>query len=182
MRYLALATVLVVAVLVIVTKLPQAPSPGSGDPRFSSSTASPGPPQNNDRVFDTPPPLGGEAPWALSALPECFHVVSHRSGSPAFARFGFPHGAKPVAPGRRLRVADCTLDVGADSALVVRGENRFVVPPLARFYVAGRHVILDRSDGGRVDVHVYALRSGAIPQFVPSSGRQPLRRRASSYR
>jgi hypothetical protein len=180
MRYLALATVLVVAVLVILTNLPHAPRPASGDPRFSSSTASPGPAQNDDHLLETPPPLGGEAPWALSALPECFHVVSHRSGTPAFARSGFPRGAKPVGAGKRLRVADCTLDVGADSALVVRGENRFVVPPLSRFYVSGRHVILDRSDDGRVDVRVYALHADALPQFVPSGARQPLRRRAQS--
>jgi hypothetical protein len=181
MRYLALATVLVVAVLVILTNLPHAPSSTSADPRFSSSTATPGPAQNDDRM-GTPPPLGGLAPWALSALPECFHAVSHRGGTPAFARRGFPPRAKPVAAGSRLRVADCTLDVEARSAVVVRGENRFIVPPLSRFYVAGHHVILDRSDGARVDVRVYALHAGVVPRFEPAGARQPLRRRAQSQR
>jgi hypothetical protein len=180
MRYLAIATLLVVAVLVILTNLPRAPHAAAGDPTYSSSTATPGPAQNADRL-QTPPPLGGDAPWALSALPECFHEESKRSGSAVFARARFPKGATPVAAGSRLRVADCTLDVAQGSAVVVRGDNRFVLPPVTRFYVAGRHVILDRTDAGRVDVRVYALHAAAEPHFEPAGSRQPLRRRAQSH-
>ena len=180
MRYLALATLIVVAVVVVLTSFPRGPRQASDDPRYSSSTASPGPAQHLDPSRRTPPPLRGEAPWALSALPECFHQESQRSGSPTFARAQFPSGAALVPAGARLRVADCTLDVASDSAVVVRGDNRLFVPPVARFFVAGQRLILDRAAGGRVDVRVYALHDGARPDFERTGPRQPLRRRAQS--
>ena len=131
---------------------------------FSSSTATPGPAQNAEEL-QTPPPLHGNAPWALSALPECFHQDAQRSGTPAFAREHFPADAVPVAPGMRLRIADCTLDIDARSAVVVRADNRLVVPPVAHFYTAGKSLILDRVDHGREDVRTYSLRGDTVPRF-----------------
>lgn len=134
---------------------------------YSSSTATPGPAQNAEDL-GTPPPLRGNAPWALSALPECFHPDSSRSGTPAFARARFPAAAVLVPSGRRLRVADCTLEVGSGTAVVVRGDNRLVVPPVARFYTAGRTLILDRTAGGREEVRTYSLPAGVAPEFAPA--------------
>jgi hypothetical protein len=58
-----------------------------------------------------------------------------------------------------LRVADCTLSIGSGRAVVSRGADRLIVPPLARFYRDGpRRIVLDRADGGREDVRVFALR------------------------
>lgn len=153
------------AALLVITNLPHRPGTDAAV-RFSSSTASPGPAQNGD-TLQTPPPLRGDAPWALSALPECFHQDAQRSGPPAFARASFPPAAVPVAPGTRLRVADCTLDVAARSAVVRRGDNRLVVPPLAKFFVSGRTLILDRIEGKREDVRSYSLHGGAAPSFEP---------------
>jgi hypothetical protein len=180
-RYLGIATLIVIAFLVLLTNLPHGPAGSNGDVRYSSSTATPGPAQNADRPGATPGPVSGDAPWALSALPECFHQLSQRSGTPQFARAEFPHGARLVAPGLRLRVADCTLDVARDSAVVVRGENRFVVPPATRFFVAGPHIVLDRTAGGRVEVRVYAVPGEAAPQFEPAAPGQPLQPRGQSH-
>jgi hypothetical protein len=181
MRYLGIATLLVIGFVVILTNLPHGTAGSSGDVRYSSSTATPGPAQNTDPSAATPGAVSGDAPWALSALPECFHQLSQRSGTPAFARAEFPHGARLVGPGQRLRVADCTLDVARDSAVVVRGDNRFVVPPAARFFVAGPDVVLDRAAGGRVEVRVYAVRGQATPQFEAAVPGQPLQPRGQSH-
>jgi hypothetical protein len=181
MRYLGIATLIVIGLLVLLTKLPRESAGSNGDVRYSSSSATPGPAQNADRPAAPPGPVSGDAPWALSALPECFHQVSQRSGTPEFARAEFPRGARLVAPGLRLRVADCTLDVARDSAVVVRGENRFVVPPAARFFVAGSHVVLDRTAGGRVEVRVYAVRGQPEPRFEPAAAGQPLQPRGQSH-
>jgi hypothetical protein len=180
-RYLAIATLLVIAFLVILTNLPHGSGPPEGGVRYSSSTATPGPAQNADRSRSTPRPVRGNAPWALSALPECFQQVSERSGSAAFARAKVPRDAQLVPAGLRLRVADCTLDVARSSAVVARGDDRFFVPPRTQFFVAGRHVVLDRVDSGRVDVRVYALRDGAVPRFERTQPGQPLRRRVESH-
>ena len=136
--------------------------------RYSSSQATPGPAQGEE-VLQTPPPLRGSAPWALSALPECFHQDTLRSGTPAFARKKFPAGAVLVPSGVRLVVADCRLEVLARSAVVVRGDNHLIVPPVTRFYVAGKNLILDRVDGAHEDVRTYTLHDGAPPRF----SRQP---------
>lgn len=150
------------AALVVTTNLPR--HPGTGAARYSSSSATPGPAQGEENL-QTPPALRGNAPWALSALPECFHQDVQRSGTPEFARANFPAGAVRVPSGVRLVVADCTLDVEPGSAVVVRGDNRLVVPPLVRFYVAGKSLILDRTDGPHEDVRTYSLHGGAPPHF-----------------
>jgi hypothetical protein len=64
-------------------------------------------------------------------------------------------------------VADCTLEVGSNSAVVVRGDNRLIVPPLAKFFVAGHRLILDRIEGKREDVRTYSLSGGIAPSFEP---------------
>ena len=152
LRYLAMATAIVLGCLLIVVNLPRQPaSRGMG---YSSGHGSPGPFQRDDFVR-SPEPVSGEAPWALSALPECFRQLSSATGSSAFARTALPPGAERLKPGTRLRAADCTLQIGRDSALIVRGENRLIVPPLARFYRAGNRLILDRVAGTREDVRVY---------------------------
>ncbi len=38
-------------------------------------------------------PLSGDAPWALSALPECLIQTSESTGSPAYVRAHLPPGA-----------------------------------------------------------------------------------------
>ena len=166
LRYLAIATGLVIAFLVIVTAL----GPKSGDrtarTQYATASGTPGPSQHDVDVHPTPVAVEGEAPWALSALPECFKQLASRSGSPAYARTKIARDARRVAQETTLHVADCTLDVHSDSAVVVRGENRLLIPAIAHFYVAGNRLILDRSGAQREDVRVYSLATGA-PSFVP---------------
>ncbi|MBD5634482.1 MAG: hypothetical protein IAI49_08400 [Candidatus Eremiobacteraeota bacterium] len=49
--------------------------------------------------------MTGEAPWALSAVPECFHQTANLIGSGAFARAHIPAGvAGPLRYGERCAV------------------------------------------------------------------------------
>lgn len=166
-RYLAVATALVIGALVIATAL--APKGGgSGDrTKYATATGTPGPAQHDVASHQMPLAVTGEAPWALSALPECFKQLASRSGPPAYARTKIARDARRVSEKMTLTVADCTLDVKHDSAVVTRGENRLTVPAVARFYVAGDHLVLERLEARHEDVRVYALATGR-PSFVPS--------------
>jgi hypothetical protein len=55
-----------------------------------------------------------------------------------------------------LVVGDCTVAVSGDALTVARGSDRLRVPPPARLYEAGRHLVLDLSEGRREDVRIYA--------------------------
>jgi hypothetical protein len=152
-RYLALATIIVLVFIALITLIPHRPGP-SVRSQYTSGTASPGiGSERDDRR--TPAPVNGEAPWAFSALPECFRQDSRRSGLPAFARAGFPAAANLVAPGTKLRIADCTIVVGARTIAVLRENDRLIVPPRARLYAFPGHLVLDRLALGREEVRVY---------------------------
>ena len=56
------------------------------------------------RVGGAQAPLRGDAPWALSALPECLQQVSEASGSRSFVRAHLPAGATPIVPPATLGV------------------------------------------------------------------------------
>ena len=170
-RYFAIATAIVAAALAVILALPVRPLGPTPSPHYSGGRGTPGPAQRDDFRLEHPP-VTGEAPWALSALPGCFRQRSSASGPPAFARASIPQGARLVTGDATLRVADCTLVVHAGWALVTRGDNRLRVPAPARFYVAGDRLILDRSDGGRENVRVYGLAGGVRPAFV-SATRSP---------
>jgi hypothetical protein len=152
-RYLLIATVIVVLFIAVITQLSHAPGPGA-KVLYASGTPSAGPGEARE-VPSTPRPVTGEAPWALSALPECFRQDSRRAGLPAFAHARFPAGARLLAPGTRLRVADCTLAVGRGTVAVTRGDDHLVVPPEARLYAFPGHLVLDRFAHGREEVRVY---------------------------
>jgi hypothetical protein len=163
MRYLALSTVIVVAFIAAITLIPHGAGPAIRT-HYTSDTASPGIGHETDDRR-TPSPVTGEAPWAFSALPECFRQDSRRQGVPAFARIGFPSAAKLLPPGTRLEIADCTVEVGERTIAVSRGENRLVVPATAHLYAYNGHLVLDRTALGREEVRVYeyAFRPGRPP-------------------
>lgn len=156
LRYLALASAIVVAVVLIVLAIPHASHDEAASRYVSDPRATAGPAQN-DRSHATALPFTGDAPWALSALPECFHQRSSRSGTTVFARVLLA-GAHAIAPGTVLHVADCTVAISRDFAIVTRGENRLRIPPPARFYARGEATIVERRDGVRDDVRVYVPR------------------------
>lgn len=163
-RALVLATFLVFAFVVLVTSL-HFGLLGAGETRFTSSHGTPSPPQNGGDGIHTAQPVEGEAPWALSALPECFTQLTRTSGPRAFVAHAMPRGARIVVPPAKLRVADCELALRAAVVTVTRGENVLTVSG-ARLYVAGETLVLERRIGANADVRTFALAGGATPNFI----------------
>jgi len=84
LRYYLIATAIVVTFGIIVAALHR---PGR-DLRVASvkATGSPSPPRREGASTFSPPPPIGNAPWAMSALPECFHQEHEVHGTWAFVR------------------------------------------------------------------------------------------------
>ncbi|GAC1302790.1 MAG: hypothetical protein NVSMB21_01100 [Vulcanimicrobiaceae bacterium] len=149
----------------LVLAIPQAPRP---DPqsRYVSGRATPGPPMRDDASHGREaPPVGGEAPWALSALPACFRQIRLAAGTVAFVRSKVPHAARRVAAGATLATADCRLRVGANDAAVIRGENAFHIPAPARLFVWGKRLLLETRVGRRATLRTYTIVAGGPPHF-----------------
>ncbi len=96
----------------------------------------------------------GNAPWALSALPDCFVQETVWSGPEAGLRRHVPADAQQVGSGTILRSSNCTLTVGARDAFVVRGLDRFHIPPRTRFFIAGRQLFMLRG-GKHAELRTY---------------------------
>lgn len=88
---------------------------------------------------------GAEAPWALSALPECLLPQSvWRARTIAGLMVHVPPGAMRIAPGTDLRYRNCTIAVRARDAVVTRGGDRFHIPPLSQFFTSGGNLYFVR--------------------------------------
>ncbi len=159
LRYFALATLIVFGAIALVLALPRSPSDTSHATRYVSGNGRKGPgeplPDATSAAFT------GVAPWALSTVPECFRQIASYSGPVAFARAHVPRNARRVPDGYVLHASDCTLRVFGNSALLVRGPDRFEVPAPARFYTAGPLLVLDGRDDHRESVRLYERRSDA---------------------
>ena len=122
----------------IYVKVP--PKPGEGH------TMTPG----------TAPPLQGDAPWALSALPECLIQTSESTGPKAYVLAHLPPASQPVGPSAALSYGDCTISVAGDEAYVRRGNDRFHIPPPVIFYRSSGTLSLVRIDPkGGTELRVY---------------------------
>jgi hypothetical protein len=99
--------------------------------------------------------LRGDAPWALSAFPECLVQMSKSTGTLAFVTSHLPAGAVAVAEPASLRYGDCTILLADDEAYVVRGADRFRIPPRVRFYRAPGALALLRVDSNGNELRVY---------------------------
>ncbi|HZZ65735.1 MAG TPA: hypothetical protein VFE17_09575 [Candidatus Baltobacteraceae bacterium] len=78
----------------------------------------------------------GDAPWALSALPECFMQLSKATSRElAYVQARLPQGVTMIRPPRTLRFADCVLQVRGDQVFVRRGTDRMRIPPAVRVYL-----------------------------------------------
>lgn len=147
-KYLALSTIIVMGVAIVVAGwvnrdlirikiasvyLRIAPKPGpSQHPLYGESAA-----------------LAGDAPWALSALPDCLTQMSKANGSLRFVRAHLPAGAVPIVPPAQLVYGNCTIAITGDEALVRRGADRLRIPPHVQFYrAAGLLVMLRQSSQG----------------------------------
>ena len=134
LRFYLIATAIVLIAGVVVAALYR--GGGSRDLRIASvqSTASPSPPRAQAVASRAPLVPSGDAPWALSAVPECFRQRREVHGPPAFVRAAIPPSAKPLPAGTAVRAGDCTVTVGADVVDVRRAGETLRVPPRATLY------------------------------------------------
>jgi hypothetical protein len=100
-------------------------------------------------------PLSGDAPWALSALPECLTQVSKSIGSEGYVRAHLPRNAVQVVPPAHLSYGDCTISIDGAEAFVRRGTDRFRIPPSVQFYRVEGEVAMMRETAASVELRVY---------------------------
>jgi hypothetical protein len=100
-------------------------------------------------------PLSGDAPWALSALPECLTQVSESTGSARYVMAHLPKNAVRIAPPAHLAFGDCTIAIDGREAFVRRGDDRFRIPPSVQFYRAGARLVMLRQAAGSIGLRVY---------------------------
>lgn len=148
LRYFAIATVIVLTIAVYVTMRTHLAVPGHLN--FWKTTASPPPLES----------VTGNAPWALSALPDCFVQRSETTGNRAYVEARLPPEAKPVRAGTRLSYGPCTILVRNDELLVERGSDRLRVPPRATLYTTGDSLALLRTSGLTTDLRIYDITTG----------------------
>jgi hypothetical protein len=154
LKYLLLSTVIVVAVAVGVAawtnrdliriKLASV---------YARAHANPGGGAGVERA--TAAPLSGDAPWALSALPECLTQTSESRGSFAYVRAHLPARAVPVLPPAKLVYGDCSITIEGDEAYVQRGADRLRIPPRVQFYHAEGELVLIRLATEGDELRVY---------------------------
>lgn len=101
----------------------------------------------------------GEAPWALSALPECFQQVQKVTGPAHFVLAHMPARADLVPEGTGIAVADCRLTIAADRIVVRRGIDKLTIPAPARLYRAAGILALLRGKDGGYELRVYRMHS-----------------------
>jgi hypothetical protein len=170
-RYYAIATALVIGALVIGASTARRGPPL--DVRSVQATGSPSPPRPQSASTLVPPGVTGEAPWALSALPECFVQESQARGSMRFVLAHLPAHARQLPSHVLSRSGDCAVHVLVNSALVERGGERLTIPPTARFWVAGRRLAFVRTIGANAELRVYHRADRAPLVFVPDRSQGP---------
>ncbi|HEV7180818.1 MAG TPA: hypothetical protein VGN11_13175 [Candidatus Baltobacteraceae bacterium] len=153
-RYYAIATGLVLAIVVFSTawvnrelirikiaSVDVAVSPKPAEP-LAAETRS-------------PTGLRGDAPWALSALPDCVRQSTESRGTHAYVLAHLPAGVSAVPSRTTLRYGPCTISVGDGEAYVTRGPDRLRIPPHIQFYRAPGVLVLVRSSGSNSDLRIY---------------------------
>jgi hypothetical protein len=99
--------------------------------------------------------LSGDAPWALSALPDCATEERMARGSPSFVRSKLPRDAVRIHPGTTLVLGACTILVGSGEVWVKRGSDRLRIPPIATLYRTAEGLALLRRSGKTLELRVY---------------------------
>ncbi|HEY1867946.1 MAG TPA: hypothetical protein VGG70_06580 [Candidatus Cybelea sp.] len=103
----------------------------------------------------TAAPLSGDAPWALSALPECLMQTAESTGSRHYVRAHLPAGSVPIRPPATLHYGDCSVTITGDEAYVRRGSDRLRIPPRVQFYRAQDLLVMIRETPQAVELRVY---------------------------
>lgn len=107
------------------------------------------------RVNDSSASLRGDAPWALSAFPECVRQQSESRGTPLYVRAHVPPGATQIVPPNNVRYGDCTIAIRGWQAFVHRGKDAFRIPPQVEFFSSGKSLVVLRIANGSADLRVY---------------------------
>jgi hypothetical protein len=151
-RFFAAASVLVAAFVFAVTLHHMS----SSNLRVSArASGSPSAARAQSRDVATSRTLAGDAPWALSALPDCARQHSEDRGSVASVRAKIPARARAV--GERVRAGPCTIDVTQSGIFVQRGSDRLRIPPPARLlYWDDRYYLYEDDRKGAV-LRVYSF-------------------------
>ena len=144
-RYFGIATVIVLTIVVGVTMRSHFGVPGHIN--FWKATEHP----------PLPDHIIGNAPWALSALPDCFAQRSETTGSVSYVESRLPAGAQPVRAGTRLTYGSCTILVGDGELLVERGSDRLRVPPQSRLYTVNDSLALLNTSGSTAVLRIYEI-------------------------
>lgn len=121
------------------------------------------------KVSQTVPPakrthsnVTGDAPWALSALPECFVPQSKTTGRPKYVLAHLPPGLTQARSGDVFHYGDCLVRVQGQSLLVDRGGDHLRVPPPADLYYGKNMIALLRGVPGGYDLRVYVPAAGGV--------------------
>jgi hypothetical protein len=101
------------------------------------------------------PALHGDAPWALSALPECLIQTSESNGSLEYVRGHLPPGSVAIVPPATLVYGDCSIRITGSEAYVRRGSDRLRIPPHAQFYRAEGLLALIHETPQGAELRVY---------------------------
>jgi hypothetical protein len=152
-RYLALSTVIVVGTVVVVAGWMNRDLIRIKIASVYARSAKEGP--SSAPGAGGGAPLRGDAPWALSALPDCLTQIAESTGSLSYVRARMPSGAVRVAPPATLVYGSCAISIVGDEAYVRRGKDRLRIPPHVRFYRAAGLLVLIRETPGKVALRVY---------------------------
>jgi hypothetical protein len=155
-RFYVAATAIVAAFVFFVTNR-HAPPP---DLKVSSrASGAPSASRTQSGEAYDPGAVRGEAPWALSALPDCAHQVLEARGSRAAILAKIPPGAQPLAG--EINAGPCKIRIAGGGILVTRGSDQLRVPAPASLFVshrsAGERYYLYRPFGERAELREYTL-------------------------
>jgi len=151
-RFFAAATVLVAAFVFAIT-LRRMSHPDVRISARASGTPSAARVQSHESA--APTSLGGDAPWALSALPDCARQHSEDRGSAASVHRKIPVQATAVEG--VVHAGPCTISVTAYGIFVQRGSDRLRIPPPARLlHWDDRYYLYDHDRKGAV-LRVYSF-------------------------
>jgi hypothetical protein len=155
-RYFALATVIVLTIAVLATAWTNREALRI---KIASTNVpmSPKPDDTNGPTGHSTVPFRGDAPWALSAVPDCLKPLSVTTGPLPYVLRHVPAGATPVVPPATLAYGDCTISITGDEANVRRGDDRLHIPARVRFYRAPGMLAVLRMDGSGNELRVYSL-------------------------
>jgi len=158
-----------IALLVIVGLAPCRRAP-QDSPYVTRGTPSPatGPDGEPSRA---PEPMTGVAPWAMSAVPDCFEQTALVRGTRTYVDARLPSGFIAIPDGAVVRSGDCTVR-RVDTALDVRrGDGlRLEVPAVLRFATRSpvawdtpgrRELLLVVQSGPTLVARRYETRTGA---------------------